>query len=161
MAKRPSLGSRPVNLRAEPEPPARYLAPEDDEGDPVAEAALDAALAHLKSFRGGKPGPHFAKDFLGALDQLEQIIGEQDEWAGTKDRLRNAGRSKADMARQGLNEHLAWIDSTNLTDVERAQATLHAFSSRVDDLDPVEDRETIEAAQKMFAAVNPPTQDET
>jgi hypothetical protein len=155
MAHRPSLGSRPINLRpAEPEQPI-----DDDEGDPVAEAALDAALAHLKSFRGGEPGPHFAKDFLGALDQFEQIIGEQDEWAGTKDRLRNAGRSKADIARQGLDEHLAWIDSTNLSDVERAQATLHAYSSRVSDLDPELDRETIDAANKMFAAVNPNIQE--
>jgi hypothetical protein len=45
MAKRPPLGSRPV-LRAEPEQPPVI---EEDEGDPVAEAKLDAALASLRS----------------------------------------------------------------------------------------------------------------
>jgi hypothetical protein len=152
--KRPSLGSRPVNLRAEPEQPPVI---DEDEGDPVAEAKLEAALASLRS--------EDPRDILASLDQIKSLVGAE-AWSdlnGKHEQLRasveTAGRSKAEIARQGLNDHLAWIDSTNLTDVERAQATLHAFSSRVDDLDPVEDANTIAAAQKMFAAVNPPTQD--
>jgi hypothetical protein len=160
MAQRPSLGSRPVNLRAEPEPPEE---PEEEEGDPEAEAALDLALQNLKSLRGRDVDP---RELLAALDDVERLGGGQGDWSAIKEKQENlranidaAGKSKAQIARQGLNEHLDWIDSTNLTDVERAQATLHAFSSRVDDLDPVEDADTIAAAQKMFAAVNPPTQD--
>jgi hypothetical protein len=99
------------------------------------------------------------------LDQIKSLVGAE-AWSGLQGKheqlrasVETAGRSKADIAREGLEQHLQWIDSTNLTDVERAQATLHAFSSRVDDLDPVEDADTIAAAQKMFAAVNPPTQE--
>jgi hypothetical protein len=147
-------------LRAEPE---QLPDIDDDEGDPVAEAALDAAVQRLKSLKHDNVDP---RELLSALDDVERLGGGQGDWSAIKEKQENlraniegAGKSKAQIARQGLNEHLAWIDSTNLTDVERAQATLHAFSSRVDDLDPVEDASTIAAANRMFAAVNPPTQE--
>ena len=63
MAHRPSLGSRLINLRpAEPEQPI-----DDDEGDPEAEAALDAAVQHLKSLKGRDVDPHA---LLAALDDV-------------------------------------------------------------------------------------------
>jgi hypothetical protein len=148
-------------LRAGPEPPASDDAPEDEEGDPEQEALLDAALARLKQHEADP------KELLSALDEVERLVGGGEAWSGIKEKqeaLRNniaaAGKSKAQVAREGLNQHLQWIDETNLTDVERARATLHAYSSRVSDLDPEIDRETIDAANKMFAIVNPPTQDE-
>jgi hypothetical protein len=153
MAKRPPLGSRPV-LRAEPEQPPVI---EEDEGDPVAEAKLDAALASLRS--------EDPRDILASLDQIKSLVGDE-AWSGLTGKheqlrasVETAGRSKADIAREGLNDHLEWIDSTNLTDVERAQATLHAFSSRIDDLDPVQDREAIDAGRTMIALVNPNTEE--
>jgi hypothetical protein len=154
MAKRPALGSRLVNLRAEPEQPPVI---DDGDGDPAAEAALDEAVASLRS-----ESPH---DILAALDEIKSLVGDE-AWSGIKgkhEQLRStvetAGKSKAQIAREGLDQHLQWIDSTNLSDVERARATLHAYSSRIDDLDPVEDADTIAGARQMFALVNPNTQD--
>ena len=105
----------------------------------MAEAALDAALASLRS--------EDPRDILASLDQIKSLVGDE-AWSGLKGKheqlrasVETAGRSKADIAREGLDEHLDWIDCTNLTDVERAQATLACLSARrIDDLDPVEDR---------------------
>jgi hypothetical protein len=155
MAKRPPLGSRPV-LRAEPEQPPVI---EEDEGDPVAEAKLDAALASLRS--------EDPRDILASLDQIKSLVGDE-AWSGLTGKheqlrasVETAGRSKADIAREGLRSHLDWVDA-NLTDpVDIARATSHALSLHYEQLDPVDDADTIAAANRMFAKANPPTNEET
>jgi hypothetical protein len=119
----------------------------------VAEAALYAAVASLRS-----EDPH---DILAALDQIKSLVGGE-AWSdlkGKHEQLRasveTAGRSKAEIAREGLNQHLQWIDSSSLSNAERAIATAHAYSSRIDDLDPVEDADTIAGAHQIFAIINP------
>jgi len=83
---------------------------------------------------------------LAVIDAIEDLYPEKGG---------DLRRQLASKARSALAEHLAWANNELEDPADRANAILHAFSKHVDDLDPEEDAETIEAANDLFAAVNP------
>jgi hypothetical protein len=136
-------------LRAAPPPPAEPAQDDPTEAEDPEVAAIDAASARLRNARD----PQEAR---AALIELEAVAGpHMDDQALGKIWGVLHPPSKSESARNALNEHLAWIDANLSEPADKARAVSHALSTHVDDLDPIQDRATIEAAEELFRTTNP------
>jgi hypothetical protein len=144
------LGARPLNPVVEPPPAAAEPEPPETDETRAFDAELEDHLAHLRSL--DPSDPHIATDMLDAIDLIDHHIGGWDSGAELRPRIQKGVAAKA---RAELAEHLAWAEQSFAPGVDRTRAQLHGFNLYMDNLDIVEDAETIAIARSALGIPNP------
>jgi hypothetical protein len=132
-------------------PPPKTVEEPEAPADPEIEAEVDSLIQGIHSdLRTRDPAKVVA-----AIKKIDDLGMGSPELRQARETLAERhGLKTAAIARRELSEHLAWVDQ-NLTDpIDRARAISGAFANHVDDLDPIADHDTIQAANEMFAAIN-------